>query len=43
MARDAEGLTDTLRKNGFLVDAVDNATRRDMTRAIDDLSARKYI
>jgi uncharacterized caspase-like protein len=40
MTRDAEGLTNALRKNGFLVDAVDNATRRDMTRAIDDLRAR---
>jgi uncharacterized caspase-like protein len=39
MTRDAEGLTNALRKDGFLVDAVDNATRPDMTRAIDHLRA----
>jgi uncharacterized caspase-like protein len=39
MTRDAEDLTNALRKHGFLVDAVDNATRLDMTRAIDHLRA----
>ena len=43
MTRDAEGLTYALRKNGFLVDAVNNATRGDMTRAIDDLRARVHL
>jgi uncharacterized caspase-like protein len=43
MTRDAEGLTNALRKNGFLVNAVDNATRGDMTRAIDNLSARVHL
>jgi uncharacterized caspase-like protein len=43
MTRDAEGLTNALRKNGFLVHAVDNATRGDMTRAIDDLGARVHL
>ena len=40
MTRDAEGLTSALRKDGFLVDAIDNATRSDMTQAIDHLRAR---
>ena len=40
MTRDAEGLANALRKDSFLVDAVDNATRSDMTRAIDHLTAR---
>ena len=43
MTRDAEGLTNALRKDGFLVDAVDNATRPDMTRAIDHLRARVHL
>lgn len=43
MTRDAEGLTNALRKDGFLVDAVDNATRLDMTRAIDHLRARVHL
>jgi uncharacterized caspase-like protein len=43
MRRDAEGLTSALRKNGFLVDTVDNATRSDMIRAIDDLGARAHL
>jgi hypothetical protein len=42
MTRDAEGLTSVLRKDGFLVGAVDNATRLDMTRAIDHLRARVH-
>jgi uncharacterized caspase-like protein len=40
MTRDAEGLANALRKDSFLVDTVDNATRSDMTRAIDHLTAR---
>ena len=43
MTRDAEALNDALRKDGFLVDAVDNATRPDMTRAIDHLRARVHF
>ena len=43
MTRDAEGLTNALRKDGFLVDAIDNATRPDMTRAIDHLKARVHL
>jgi uncharacterized caspase-like protein len=43
MKRDAEGLTNALRKDGFLVDAVDNATRPDMTSAIDHLRARVHL
>src|SRR5262245_17158265 len=39
MTRDAEVLAIALRKAGFLIDAVDNATRSDMTRAIDHLRA----
>jgi uncharacterized caspase-like protein len=40
MTRDADDFTNALRKNGFLVDALDNATRPDMSRAIDHLTAR---
>lgn len=43
MTRDAEGLTNALRKDGFLVDAIDNATRPDMARAIDHLMARVHL
>ena len=43
MTRDAEGLTNALRKDGFLVDALDNATRLDMTCAIDHLRARVHL
>lgn len=43
MTRDAEGLTNALRNDGFLVDAVDNAARRDITRAIDRLVARVHL
>jgi uncharacterized caspase-like protein len=42
MTRDAEGLADALRKDRFLVEAVDNATRADMTRAIDRLMTRVH-
>jgi uncharacterized caspase-like protein len=42
MTRDAEGLANAVRKQGFLVEAVDNATRFDMTRAIDRLMARVH-
>ncbi|MET4356326.1 putative caspase-like protein [Bradyrhizobium sp. RT9b] len=43
MTRDAEGLTNALRKGGFLVDTVDNATRPDMIRAIDHFRARVHL
>lgn len=43
VTRDAERLTNALRKDGFLVDAIDNATRLDMTRAIDHLRARAHL
>lgn len=43
MKRDAEGLANALRNDGFLVDAVDNATHPDITRAIDHLMARVRI
>ncbi|MBR0713658.1 caspase family protein [Bradyrhizobium liaoningense] len=43
MTRDAEGLTNALRKDGFLVDALDNATRLDMTCAIDHLRASVHL
>ena len=43
MTRDAEGLTNALRKDGFLVDALDNATRLDITCAIDHLRARVHL
>ncbi|MBR0734794.1 caspase family protein [Bradyrhizobium japonicum] len=43
VTRDAESLTNALRKDGFLVDAIDNATRLDMTRAIDHLRARAHL
>ena len=42
LTRDAEGLTNALRKDGFLVDAIDNATHSDMTRAIDNLRTRVH-
>lgn len=42
MTRDAGALANTLRKDGFLVDAVDNATRADMTRAVDHLKGRVH-
>src|SRR6202035_3191888 len=38
--RDAEGVANALRKDSFLVEAVNNATRTDITRAIDHLLAR---
>ena len=40
MTRDAEGLANALRKDGFLVEAASNATRSDITRAVDHLMAR---
>ncbi|MEY9161570.1 caspase family protein [Bradyrhizobium japonicum] len=43
MTRDADSLTNALRKDGFLVDALDNATGRDMSRAIDRLKARVHL
>lgn len=43
ITRDAEGLTNALRNDGFLVDAVDNAARPDITRAIDRLMARVHL
>lgn len=43
MTRDAKGLANTLRNHGFLVDAVDNATRHEITRAIDHLMARVHM
>lgn len=43
MARDAEGLANALRNDGFLVDAVENVARRDITRAIDHLIARVHL
>jgi uncharacterized caspase-like protein len=42
VTRDAEGLANALRKDNFLVDTVDNATRSEMTRAIDHLRARVH-
>lgn len=42
MTRDAETLANALRKDDFLVDVVDNATRADMRRAIDHLKARVH-
>jgi uncharacterized caspase-like protein len=42
LRRDAEGLANALRKDRFLVEAVDNATRADLTRAIDRLTARVH-
>jgi uncharacterized caspase-like protein len=42
MTRDAEGLANALRRDSYLVGAVDNATRSDMTRAIDHLRARVH-
>ncbi|WP_433996077.1 caspase family protein [Bradyrhizobium liaoningense] len=43
MTRDADSLTNALRKDGFLVDALGNATGRDMSRAIDRLKARVHL
>ncbi|WP_354115568.1 caspase family protein [Bradyrhizobium sp. LA7.1] len=43
MIRDAEGLTNALRNDGFLVDAVENAARSDITGAIDRLMARVHL
>jgi len=40
ITRDAEALTNSLRKDGFLVDALENTTRLGMTRAIDHLKRR---
>jgi uncharacterized caspase-like protein len=40
VTRDAEGLANALRKDGFLVEAASNATRSDITRAVDHLMAR---
>jgi uncharacterized caspase-like protein len=40
VTRDAEVLAIALRKAGFLINAVDDATRSDMNRAIDHLRAR---
>jgi uncharacterized caspase-like protein len=40
MASDAEALANVLRKDGFVVDAVENATHTEMTRAIDRLKLR---
>ena len=42
LTRDAEGLTNALRKDGFLVNAIDNATHSDMTHAIDNLRTRVH-
>ena len=43
MTRDAEALNNALRKDGFLVDVVDNATRPEMIGAIDHLLARVHL
>lgn len=40
ITRDAEALTNALREDGFLVDALENTTRLGMTRAIDHLKNR---
>ena len=40
MASDAEALANVLRKDGFVVDVVENATHAEMTRAIDRLKLR---
>jgi len=39
-ASDAEALANVLRKDGFVVDVVENATHAEMTRAIDRLKLR---
>jgi uncharacterized caspase-like protein len=39
-ASDAEALANVLRKDGFVVDVVENATHAEMTRAIDRLKSR---
>jgi uncharacterized caspase-like protein len=43
VARDAEVLAIALRKAGFLINAVGDATRADMNRAIDHLRARVHL
>ena len=43
MTRDAEDLTNALRKDGFQVDTHDNATLADTTRAIDHLRSRVHL
>jgi uncharacterized caspase-like protein len=40
MASDAQALANVLRKDGFVVDVVENATHAEMTRAIDRLKSR---
>jgi uncharacterized caspase-like protein len=40
MASDAEALANVLRKDGFVVDVVENATHAQMTRAIDRLKLK---
>ena len=40
MASDAEALANVLRKDGFVVNVVENATHAEMTRAIDRLKLR---
>src|SRR5258708_11026253 len=40
MGGDAEELANVLRKDGFVVDVVENATHDEMTRAIDRLKLR---
>ena len=40
MASDAEALANVLRKDGFVVNVVENATHAEMTRAIDRLKSR---
>jgi uncharacterized caspase-like protein len=40
MASDAEALANVLRKDGFVVDVVENATHAEMTSAIDRLKSR---
>ena len=42
VTRDAEGLANALRKDSFRVAVVGNATRSDMTRAINHLAARVH-
>ncbi|MHC4042924.1 caspase family protein [Bradyrhizobium sp. 23AC] len=42
ITRDAEALTNALREDGFLVDALENTTRLGLTRAIDRLKTRLH-
>jgi uncharacterized caspase-like protein len=42
VTRDAEGLANALRRDSFRVEVVGNATRSDMTRAIDRLAVRVH-